>query len=218
MTEMEWQGCDNIDTMLPLLGDSLTPRKWRLFACACCRRLWPSLLDPRSRNAVEVSESFADGQVDPTTLTIAWQAAMDAKEKFLAEGVAWLEIRAAWAAQWAASSDVSWVTWKGAENKKYEWERSWWLQMSSEQPLLLRDIFNPFYSRTLDRPWLRDHGREVLSIAQRIYEERSFNNVRLLLIALENSRCDDQLLLDHLRFQKSHVKGCWVIDELLDKR
>jgi hypothetical protein len=48
-----------------------TPRKLRLFACACSRSVWHLLTDPRSRRAVEVAELYADGEVGASELRSA---------------------------------------------------------------------------------------------------------------------------------------------------
>src|SRR5882762_8624622 len=59
MTEKEWQAATDPAPMLAFLAGQLSDRKQRLFACACCRRLWPHLPDG-SRYLVAVSESYAD--------------------------------------------------------------------------------------------------------------------------------------------------------------
>src|SRR5262249_5804004 len=40
MTEAEWLNCTNPRTMLEFLKGRARERKLRLFACACCRRVW----------------------------------------------------------------------------------------------------------------------------------------------------------------------------------
>src|SRR4051794_23877217 len=61
MTESEWQTASEPHAMLELLQSHgrASPRKLRLFAVACSRRIWPSI-DVLGRHAVEVAESFAD--------------------------------------------------------------------------------------------------------------------------------------------------------------
>jgi len=81
MTETEWQECIYPEEMLRYLGERASPRKRRLFACACVRRIWPLLNDDRLRQAVKVAERFADGRVSPKILEKARRLASRLREQ-----------------------------------------------------------------------------------------------------------------------------------------
>src|SRR5438034_4296341 len=82
VTEEEWLACADPHLMLRFIWDKASDRKLRLFACACCRRLWHLLPDKRSRRAVRTSERYADGHATEAELRkashTAWQAACKA--------------------------------------------------------------------------------------------------------------------------------------------
>jgi hypothetical protein len=77
MTEAEWLSCEEPGKMLEFLHRRTNARKVRLFAVACCRRLW-NLLDDRSRNGVEAAEQYADMQINPERFQASLVAATDA--------------------------------------------------------------------------------------------------------------------------------------------
>src|SRR5437764_8638909 len=63
--ETEWMAKTDLFGLLqPFRKDTAAKRKLRLFACACCRRIWDHLTDERSRRAVETAETYADGHTD----------------------------------------------------------------------------------------------------------------------------------------------------------
>jgi hypothetical protein len=65
MTEAEWQAATDPKPMLSFLARKASDRKLRLFSVACCRRIWPFVSDPGSRDVVDLTEAAADGAIDP---------------------------------------------------------------------------------------------------------------------------------------------------------
>jgi hypothetical protein len=78
MTEAEWLTCDDPTPMVALLGGQASERLLRLFACACCRRVWHLLDDQRLRSAVELAERMAVGRVSEEETYLAKAATCDA--------------------------------------------------------------------------------------------------------------------------------------------
>jgi hypothetical protein len=72
MTEQEWLTATDPEPMLQWLDGKASDRKLRLFACECCRRIWPRLVGRGLRKAVETSERFADGYA--TYSDLSWDS------------------------------------------------------------------------------------------------------------------------------------------------
>jgi hypothetical protein len=240
LTEAEWFNGDDSEKLFSFLVTRarsrrcrLPHRQFRLFACACCRRVWQLLTDERSRAAVEVSERFADGLAKRSELGRACRAA-GAASAALGKGrpEAYLAARLS---MWAAADsiqDVAGGTAADAEDlaallagtataaAREAARRS----ESRRQCDLFRDLFgNPF--RPLPAPdaaWLTP---TVLGVAVAACEDRvsppgtlDSDRLRVLADALEEAGCTETAVLSHCRQQAVHVKGCWVIDHLLRDR
>jgi hypothetical protein len=104
MTPTEWQACKDPAALLSYLGGRISDRKLRLFACACCRRIWHLLPQPGSRLAVEAAERFADGQASKDELA---QAEIAGKE------VTWAAVQAAHSGWGAPITEVARAAWVG---------------------------------------------------------------------------------------------------------
>lgn len=268
MTEADWLACRHPERMFDFLrgkrGDpdlmrvlswwglqlrrsGTTPppaaqtsgRKLRLYACACCRRIWPLLHNEHSRRAVEVSESFADEQATEEELVAARDAAWRVLQQLPSEPIQLpfavalahqLEplrphASATQAAVIAADRNVEAIDQAvmrvGLELTAINGKEQEAAAMigAAVRETLLRDIFgNPFRLVTIDSAWLRWNDGCVVRIAQAISEDGRFEDLPILADALLDAGCESEDILNHCREPALHVRGCWVLDLLLAKK
>jgi hypothetical protein len=241
VTEAEWIVCTDPQKMLDFLRDKANNRKLRLFAVACCRRVWNLLHDKRSRKAVECSERFADGQIDKGELSSARKEMEKVVEKAWnlfamrhrrglpdkGRGVREAAIAAKFIA--SATGRAAELFYQMCHAARVATDAELQQPGSSSPKLvrchLLREFFgNPLRPVTLDPAVLSWHNGTVVCLAQAAYDKRhmpegTLDNSRLAVLAdaLEEAGCQDQDILGHCRSGSEHVRGCWVIDLLLGK-
>lgn len=197
MTEGQWLSSTDPQQMLRQFTDAvgtenrlpISARKLRLFACACIRQVWHLLDDKRSRNAVEVAESFADGQVGVTELRRTWPEVETSVAAFVT-----------WPDAWYCTQETS--AW---------FSRNGWIRDQMQADLMREVVGNTFACM----PAVPKDG-DVLAIALRIYEERDFEAMPILRDALIDAGCDDEAVLAHC-LESGHVRGCWLIDMIIGK-
>jgi hypothetical protein len=239
MTEAEWLACDDPERMLPVLRRRASQRRFRLFAAACCRRVWDCVPPLDSQEAVEVAERYADNHANRGNLVAARRAAKSPRETQGWDGgmgCAWATTDwSAWraanaAARMAAAAPPPSARLKAVSSRspghttrreaKAASGRSREVECVG-QCNLLRCIFgNPFRPASLDLPWLTP---TVISLAQAAYSERlmpsgELDVARLAVLAdaLEEAGCTDAKILEHAR-RPRHFRGCWLLDAVLGK-
>ena len=237
MTEADWLAGTDLREMLKALnaGGLLSERKARLFAAACCRRVFPPMLDGRSRHAVTVCELYADGLTSQRALAAARAEAgevaraLEVAPVSLERNKALAAARAAHAAarptgkRPALVNEVRQVA-DAALMAAMIGRLSSRIHIESVLPQcqFLRCILgNPFRPATVSPAW---RTPQVVDLAQAAYDQRelpagTLDVARLAILAdaLEDAGCDQADILEHLRRLGPHVRGCWVVDLLLGK-
>jgi hypothetical protein len=61
VTEKEWLICRDPEDMLEFLREKAGTASFRLFAAACCRRIWHLFTHEQSRKAVQIAEAYVAG-------------------------------------------------------------------------------------------------------------------------------------------------------------
>ena len=209
MTEAEWLACKDPAKMLLAVERRASERKFRLFACACCRRIWHLLPDEACQVAVERGEEYADRLVsrdDLVATLVGLESSTYSEER---------AYRAATAA-WHSAAVIS--------RRDMAYFAAYHSVEADEAPAtiftpaivgLIRDIFgNPFRPVAFSPSWRTD---TAVSLARQMYESRDFSAMPMLADALQDAGCDSDDVLPHCRGPGPHVRGCWVVDLVLGK-
>jgi hypothetical protein len=221
MNEQEWLECTDFKAMLEFLEGKVSERKLRLFACACCRRIWHLFVHKDSFNSIEVGERFAEGEATDEELRLADELAM-----WVGDDASWRSMQEA-ANAWAAAAPVQKNGFSAAQSAVYEIPRVFAENEAKgeeervAQGVLLHEIFgNPFHPVIADSSWLTP---TVLGLAQAAFDNRnlpsgSLQNDRLAVLAdaLEDAGASGAIL-EHLRSEGPHVRGCFALDLVLNK-
>jgi hypothetical protein len=219
MTEEEWLAGTG---PYELLKHRMTrdERKRRLLDCACVRRVLHFLVDTRYLDAVSAAEDFADGKLTWNEMkgTARRKANASLRElrprvrthysRYASEAaVATTNRQAKNEGMLLAASTMGYTT----NDYKTNLERE-----MAEQVKLVHDIFgNPFRPISFNPSW---RTSTVLTLARHMYDSRDFTAMPILADALQDAGCDNEDILNHCRQPGEHVRGCFVVDLVLEKK
>ena len=245
MTEAEWLACTDPQPMLVFLGRKASERKVRLFAVACCQRVWSSLEHEEFRDAVGKAELFADGLADRAEMLEAHEKARAVFAKLHGKDNG---PGAALTASGFPAPPKSFF-----ERVADALDDPWWEdEFDKGDPLAPALVTARHAARAaanlqgqrnvLDAPaTIAEHreqttlvrclfgnpfrprpawawpGGDVRALAAAIYAERAFDRMPRLADALEASGCTNADLIRHCRSGRAHARGCWAVDLLLGK-
>jgi hypothetical protein len=233
MTEEEWLTSDDPVPLATYLRERGGRRKRCLLAAACCRRIWHLIRRQQLRDALELSERWADREVTEEAFgpfrDMRLLGGVDATEASVNNVCSW--IRTAWStpeqrfsldlvhcvsnAVLAVGFDVAY---RGGDAAWGEPRQRAMAQERRAQADLIRDVFgNPFRPACVEPEWLTFREGLVRTMARGIYEERKFEEMPILADALEDAGCTDEAILRHLRAPGFHARGCWCLDLLLNR-
>jgi hypothetical protein len=223
MTEAEWLTNSNPYILGKLPAITENKRRVRLYAVACCRGLAQWFHDSRLKKAVDAAEKYADGNLKLATLEGWNSVANEAHRTCPKPHSVPMQFPPEWQANYAVInathnddhingdrlSKIVLAT-IGMANDSAMIETQNWLCH------LIRDIFgNPFRSISFDLSW---RTSTAVAIAKQMYESRDFSAMPILADALQDAGCENGDILDHCRAADGiHVRGCWVVDLVLDK-
>jgi hypothetical protein len=199
--------------MLVAVIESASERKLRLFAVAAWRHIRNDREYERLVRAVDAAERYADGLIDRRELRNAKSLARDRVGwlQRVHDAIPYLRGRQPRVQVLAVAACEEFFPALG----EGVLEAASWEELRSFAPAVIRDLFGDSFRAVTVDPRCLTAG--VTRLAGSIYDERAFHCLTLLADALEEAGCTDSAILSHCRSGQEHVRGCWVLDQLLSK-
>lgn len=206
--EKWWLSTAGFVGMQTWLGKRLRGRKRVLFGCATARMVWDFVKRKVNRQAIVLSEAYADGLVDRAQMARVWQR---------------LRWESAMYSEWnivALTDDLEYVGPTQEQRDRFDADprSARFYQPARKWADALRDLFgNPFRPVTIDPLWLAHEDGFAVKLATAIYEEHRFADLPILADVLEEAGCSSAPLIEHLRSPGPHYRGCWALDLVLSR-
>lgn len=227
---VEWMACEAIWPMferLKGLEPRVSPRKLRLYGLALCR-LVPDLEDDADCAAgIALAKAMTVG-TPAESLVSQMRCQLRDRIRQLQKNHESRFPEQSWAIYWGTNAVYSLFQTDDAylSSTVYPDEpdltgvygavgyaTTGWAYGVELAPDLLREVLgNPFHSVSMLPQW---RTVEVVNLAQTIFETDAWHRLPKLGTALVNAGCNDDRILMHCRRPNGHVRGCWVVDQIL---
>lgn len=197
--------------MHPHLRAGVTERKCRMFATACCRRVWRFIPEGEPRRVIEALERVEDGASHEWEIARRFYESPAGATRAIKHALA-----AVAACCWESHTELaSFVAEHCSSAVKVSGEgRGAWGAEGRAQDELFRDIFGHLFRPVAFNPsWRTD---TAVPLARLMGGAREFSAMPILADALQDAGCDSEDILSHCRdTNRAHVRGCWVVDLVL---
>lgn len=225
MMDAKWDNTANPEAMLDVVRQlkagksTLGRRKLRLFAVACCRSWWDDL-NSNSREAVEITERYADGYATRSELGRAqgistYDFGDGTEPSTLKEAIKRHTVNGAtnWLTSSAEIAGFCIGQHLRAVARKHSPRKL--TQETKRQIALLHEVFgNPQDPPSVDPAWLEWNDGAIPHLAHEIYNDPDSGDFARLRRHLKVAGCNDPSILNHCSLRHRHVAGCWLLDVL----
>jgi hypothetical protein len=234
MNSTKWLACRTSRTMLDSLRGRLSERKLRLLGCACARWMVGRLKLTECSDTMDLVEKVADGTASAkevkkyarhvAELRRMWRAPQRSVSRRYRSFAAQCVLGAVYRLSVEPEDDFSESERAGSVHSEVLGALddlcAHWQTPSKErlrQAHIVREIVgNPFRPVKFLPEWRTD---TAVALARPMYDSCEFSAMPILADALQDAGCDNDHILSHCRDTSlMHVRGCWVVDLVLDKQ